>query len=49
MTNQCSILNEHDLKEFARKAMNIILEKIYILEQQEILGCFTHIQVELNK
>ena len=31
MTNQSSILNEHDLKEFARMAMNIILEKyIYI-------------------
>ena len=41
MTNQSSILNDHDLKEFARMAMNIILEKyiyIYILEQQEILG-----------
>ena len=50
MTNQSSILNEHDLKEFARMAMNIILEKyIYILEQQEILGCFIHLQVELNK
>ena len=51
MTNQSSILNDHDLKEFARMAMNIILEKIYIyiLEQQEILGCFIHIQVELNK
>ena len=32
MTNQSSILNEHDLKELARMAMNIILEKyIYIL------------------
>ena len=31
MTNQSSILNDHDLKEFARVAMNIILEKnIYI-------------------
>ena len=30
MTNQSSILNDHDLKEFARMAMNIILEKIYI-------------------
>ena len=49
MTNQSSILNEHDLKEFARMAMNIILEKICTLEQQEILGCFIHIQVELNK
>ena len=27
MTNQSSILNDHDLKEFARMAMNIILEK----------------------
>ena len=43
MTNQSLILNDHDLKEFARMAMNIILEK-KILEQQEILGCFTHIQ-----
>ena len=49
MTNQSSILNEHDLKEFARMAIHIILEKIYILEQQEILGCFIHIQVELSK
>ena len=48
MTNQSSILNDHDLKEFARMAMNIILEKKN-LEQQEILGCFIHIQVELNK
>ena len=39
MTNQSSILNDHNLKEFARMAMNIILEKI-ILTQQEILGCF---------
>ena len=48
MTNQSSILSDHDLKEFARMAMNIILEKyIYICmsEQQEILGCFIHIQV----
>ena len=30
MTNQSSILNEHDLKEFAIMAMNIILEKVYI-------------------
>ena len=30
MTNQSSILNDYDLKEFARMAMNIILEKIYI-------------------
>ena len=29
MTNQSSILNDHDLKEFARMAMNIILEKKY--------------------
>ena len=38
MTNQSSILNDHDLKELARMAMNIILENIYIyiLEQQEI-------------
>ena len=49
MTNQSSILNEHDLKEFARMAMNTILEKIYTLEQQEIAGCFIHIQTELNK
>ena len=48
MTNQALILNDHDLKEFARMAMNIILEK-KILEQQEILGCFIHIQEELNK
>ena len=30
MANQSSILNDHDLKEFARMTMNIILEKIYI-------------------
>ena len=27
MTNQSSILNDHDLKEFTRMAINIILEK----------------------
>ena len=27
MANQSSILNDHDLKEFARMAMNILLEK----------------------
>ena len=27
MTNQSSILNDHDLKEFARMAMNIIRKK----------------------
>ena len=48
MTNQSSILNDHDLKEFAWMAMNIILGK-KILEQHEILRCFIHIQVELNK
>ena len=48
MTNQSSILNDHDLKQFARMTMNITLEK-KILEQQEILICFIHIQVELNK
>ena len=48
MTNQSSILNDHDLKEFARMAMKIIFEK-KILEKHEILRCFIHIQVELNK
>ena len=48
MENQSSILNDHDLKKFTRMAMNIILEK-NILEQQGILGCLIHIQVELNK
>ena len=50
MTNQSSILNDIGLKQFARMTVNIykmILEKK--LEQQEILGCFIHIQVELNK
>ena len=48
MFNQSSILNDYNLKEFGRITMNIILEK-KILEQQEILGCFIHIQLELNK
>ena len=30
MTDQSSILNDHDLKEFGTMAMNIILEKKYI-------------------
>ena len=30
MTDQSSILNDHDLIEFGRMAMNIILEKKYI-------------------
>ena len=30
MADQSSILNAHDLKEFARMAMNITLEKKYI-------------------
>ena len=49
MTNQSSILNNHDLIEICKNGneYKIILGKK--LEQQEILGCFIHIQVELNK
>ena len=39
MTNQSPFFND----QFERVAINIKLEN------QEILGCFIHIQVELNK
>ena len=47
MTSQSSILNDHDLKEYAKMAVNMKLEKK--MEQQEILGYCICIQVELNK
>ena len=49
MTNRSSILNDHDLKEFARIGNEYNFRKKNVLEQQEILGCFIHIQVELSK
>ena len=42
-TNQSPISND----QFERVAMNI--KKLKELEEQEILGCFIHIQVELNE
>ena len=42
MTNQSSILNDHDLKEFARMAMNIILEKIYIVTARNFRMFYTN-------
>ena len=43
MTNQSSILNEHDLKELARMAMNIILEKyIYIYWEPGLVAQIVH-------
>ena len=44
MTNQSTIFNY----QFERVAMNI-RQFLKELEQQEILGCFIHIQVELNE
>ena len=43
-TNQSPIFND----QFKRVAMNI-KEFLKELEQQEILGCFINIQVELNE
>ena len=42
MTNQSSILSDHDLKEFARMAMNIILEKIYIQTARNFRMFYTY-------
>ena len=44
MTNQCPIFNDH----FERVAM-IIKQFLKELEQQEILECFIHIQLELSE
>ena len=46
MTNQSPIFNDQFEREY--KIIGTIIKKKE-LEQQEILGCFTHIHVELNE